>query len=490
MVTALSHGRGVFRILSFTLIALLFALLSLELRLRTVRSLPQNSVPHSVPKQTLRVLAVGDSITKGLPQEGDYTKELSSLLNASGLCAPIEVINAGVPGIETFELAKQIDELLETYQPAAVITMVGGNDQNQIIDTNWVTFLHRAWRSLRAARFLILQGKKIIQTIEPPPTTPNTLAPVIDFDTIFNRLYKTGEDNQHYTQAFGAHLRREKRYLQALSFHKKMLHRFPHHNAAMLEIGFVLEEQGKFPDAAKAFNRAIEISEAGLSGPYTWGYFALGQLFEKYFKDSEKAEEAYLKALNRLPRWHFSYMFLSDFYRRKGDKRKQEKILLLSLLNSPGNPRLLSELVYFYERNGNEEKSRKYAALTQEAFRKTSATPATLWHYSRLKETIQSKGLLMVVLSYPLQSPTALRDALGEDPMIIYIDNRQRFSEALSRTQYNELFLDYFGGNFGHITKKAAKILAENIAESLLPRIQSSCPKVNTQAQGSSNLAN
>jgi hypothetical protein len=54
---------------------------------------------------------------------------------------------------------------------------------------------------------------------------------------------------------------------------------------------------------------------------------------------------------------------------------------------------------------------------------------------------------------------------------IIFVDNEKVFKEALKNAKYEDYFRDMFGGNFGHCTPKGNKLLAENIANTILKEV-------------------
>lgn len=78
----------------------------------------------------LRILALGDSNTYGLylPAEDSYPAQLEKLWNLQHPNQPIEVINLGYPGTNSFRLRANLPELLNTFQPDLVLMMIGFND--------------------------------------------------------------------------------------------------------------------------------------------------------------------------------------------------------------------------------------------------------------------------------------------------------------------------------------------------------------------------
>lgn len=79
---------------------------------------------------TLRVLAVGDSHTYGLylSAEESYPSQLQHLWNSSNQKRQLEIINVGFPGTNSSSVLSNMDKLLTTFKPDAVVLLVGIND--------------------------------------------------------------------------------------------------------------------------------------------------------------------------------------------------------------------------------------------------------------------------------------------------------------------------------------------------------------------------
>jgi len=78
-----------------------------------------------------RVLCLGDSVTYGiwLDDRGQsFPAQLERLWNASGDRRPIEVFNLGYPGTNSSQTRRDLPRMLSTFQPDAVVVMVGAND--------------------------------------------------------------------------------------------------------------------------------------------------------------------------------------------------------------------------------------------------------------------------------------------------------------------------------------------------------------------------
>jgi len=51
---------------------------------------------------------------------------------------------------------------------------------------------------------------------------------------------------------------------------------------------------------------------------------------------------------------------------------------------------------------------------------------------------------------------------------IIFVDNEMTFKNALKQSRCDEYFADMFAGDFGHCTPRGNRLLAKNIADSIL----------------------
>ncbi len=74
----------------------------------------------------------------------------------------------------------------------------------------------------------------------------------------------------------------------------------------------------------------------------------------------------------------------------------------------------------------------------------------------------------MVCAQYPMRSIWPLKKIFEEDNNVIFVDNEGIFREALDKASYKDYFRDMFGGDFGHCTEKGNRLLAQNIADTVL----------------------
>ena len=82
-----------------------------------------------------KVLAIGDSITRGYGADGrGYPEQLQDLLRVSPGRAAVQVLNMGVDGERSDGLLARIDAAIAANAPAVVLITTGGNDLLRRVD--------------------------------------------------------------------------------------------------------------------------------------------------------------------------------------------------------------------------------------------------------------------------------------------------------------------------------------------------------------------
>lgn len=108
-------------------------LLFLALLLGACGGDPPSGTCHIGPEG--RVLAIGDSITRGYGADGrGYPEQLQDLLRVSPGRAAVQVLNMGVDGERSDGLLARIDAAIAANAPAVVLITTGGNDLLRRVD--------------------------------------------------------------------------------------------------------------------------------------------------------------------------------------------------------------------------------------------------------------------------------------------------------------------------------------------------------------------
>jgi lysophospholipase L1-like esterase len=98
-------------------------------------------MPTGWSTEHTRVLALGDSNTFGiyLNEDESYPSQLEALWNARHPDNPIEVLNLGYPGTNSYRAADTLEDIINTFKPDIVLLTIGVNDKftaSEFVETN------------------------------------------------------------------------------------------------------------------------------------------------------------------------------------------------------------------------------------------------------------------------------------------------------------------------------------------------------------------
>ena len=105
---------------------------------------------NEMAEGAIRILCVGDSHTFGLPlpEEESYPAQLAEALARRHPGIEIEVINLGIPSLNSAFVANRLEEQMHQIQPQLVIVWVGINNLWNVVETG-VRSPGDAWWSVR-----------------------------------------------------------------------------------------------------------------------------------------------------------------------------------------------------------------------------------------------------------------------------------------------------------------------------------------------------
>ena len=171
-----------------------------------------------------------------------------------------------------------------------------------------------------------------------------------------------------------------------------------------------------------------------------------------------------------------AYIGLGLGYQARGkfpqaeDAFKKAIDLFKKAIDCPENDRAYGAISVLYEEIGKPELAKEYAKKV-DRFRLEYYNFITVNNYRKLKEILTKRGIKLVCVQYPMRSTDPLKKIFGKDEGVIFVDNKTIFKEMVKRSGLKEVFLDMFGGDFGHCTQKGNKLLATNIADVILKEV-------------------
>lgn len=263
----------------------------------------------------------------------------------------------------------------------------------------------------------------------------------------------------------------------------------PANRLAYLDFGKMYRETMDYEKAAIMYSAAAK-SDQERKIPYV----AIEQ--RNLVKDEDdKKILMYEAAVEAEPKNSWAYHELAKLYRWKGDRHKLEKLYEKGIRENTGNPWMYLQLGMLYVENGLHEKAEAVIAKAREAIgdtpemagalsvyylqrgekaleaktRKLSYLPMeSTRNYQNLRDRVMERGIKLVCMQYPMREVATLKNTLGTGRGIIFVENRENFKQALGTMKLNDVFIDMFGGDFGHCTDVGNKLIASNLAGTIL----------------------
>jgi len=258
-------------------------------------------------------------------------------------------------------------------------------------------------------------------------------------------------------------------------------------------------ELGNMYCRAQKYDQAVDFYQKGLRAAPAQSqvYLALGDFYGDR-GDYEQAERMYKIYADRNPEDYRVYMELGGLYRKKGKFDAAAKMDEIAIGVCPRNAQLCVKLGGFYHLRGDHGKAkavveRGYSligdrpalrgamvlasflegqkSLAERYRRKSYLRLEIAQNYRRLRDMVLASGAELVCMQYPMRDIGPLKEVLGNDRRIHYVENRKNFEEALRKYSYSEVFKDAFAGDFGHCTDMGNGMIAKNLANVILREV-------------------
>ena len=430
-----------------------------------------------------RILCLGESTTFS-GGEYSYPSQLEEILNKKVKGLKFTVINKGIPATNTRYIVEHLSDYLTRYQPNIVVTMMGINDEGahmayqDIHLPEWLSFLKTSQIFKLFSLITFNVKTKLIQLGLLSKESVNYRDP--DQLEIYDKLVPTGYPLQDYLREdqvesvsvsdlenevfyikMGWINRYKGKYSQARHCFEQALKLNPRSDEALVGLGWLYRDKRNLLLARGYYRRAIEANPQN-----AMAYVCLGWSYRKQNEFNE-AEAIFKKALELDPNNLSANFELGWLYRAQGKFPEAEAVLKKALKTNPQESIICGALASLYQDSRRYQEADSYYRRYSE-YRKKSVNMLISYNYWKLKKILDSKGIWLVAVQYPVRSLVELKNMLPEGKRIIFVDNEASFQEAIKKEGYSEYFTDMFGGVFGHCTPKGNRLLAENIANGII----------------------
>lgn len=468
--------RGIHGLIFFSA-AFLMGLLTLELLLRfwgfaVIYGNRDNQVTTS---NDFVVLTLGESTTAGNNPD-TWPRQLEKILQQTYPDRSIHVVNQAVPGTNTSVIAGNLEKQIARFHPDVIVSMIGINDSRvESFRTSPADVNEHAgvFLSLQFFRRVLGGAKSLFAYMWDM---------YVDHDP--HVLSQKGEQ----LRIFGQYGQAEKYFLRCISVdptnaghyvHLALLYRDVSRNLEAERMLLkakevsptsegVYTELGNFYRDNSQTDLAEEMYEIALQlNPEYWlAYSEYGTLKSWFLHDDEKASTLYRSAIQYNPKFLTPYFELAEIYRKRNRLDVAVGLFEKVLEIDSGNANARASLAVI-EQN-NRASSISGVLSTGVSPISDDLHPMTKHNYRRIIDMAGKYLIPVLAVQYPLQPALPLRALFAKDiqerpTSIFVIENQKNFQDALRRMSYQDLFTDYFGGNFGHATREGNKLIAQQV---------------------------
>lgn len=251
-----------------------------------------------------------------------------------------------------------------------------------------------------------------------------------------------------------------RRYAESRKMFEKALELDPHNEMSLIGLGICYQEEGLSVEAEKMFNKTLELKEPLEEE----AYYQAGDYY-KSKGDYFHAEEIFKKAIAYFPKQEHSYEALIECYLDRKDFCSAERLLKKLLELNPENEWALRCMGALFFDKGSYKKAEEYYGAARKLVNKPRQ--GIRRSYQFIKREVLKRHIPLVCVQYPVRKVERLKKLIGSGEKIIFVDNETVFKDLLKMGSFDDYFVDYFAGNFGHFNSRSNRIVAEQIAQSI-----------------------
>ena len=282
-------------------------------------------------------------------------------------------------------------------------------------------------------------------------------------DELYRKAIEFNPNNSVAYLKLGNSYCEQGKFSEAEGLYKKAIELNSKNDQAYVGLGKAYNDQRKFLEAEKSFKKAMELNPQN-----DWAHIRLGRLFYQGQGKFLEAEKSFEKAIEVNHKNEWAYFELGKFYQSQKKFPEAEKSFKKAIEVNPRSDWAYGALVVLSIEMGNSELASEYGEKVKK-LRASYYNPTTIGNYCKLKAILEKRGITYVCVQYPMRSLEPLRKIFVTNAKgIIFVGNEKLFKVALKKASYQEYFRDRFRSDFGHCTEKGNRLLAKNIADTIL----------------------
>jgi tetratricopeptide (TPR) repeat protein len=161
---------------------------------------------------------------------------------------------------------------------------------------------------------------------------------------------------------------------------------------------------------------------------------------------------------------------LAWLYREQGKYAQAEELFRKAIEVNPENYLIYRGLAVLYEEKGEYKIAEEYYKKAGRTGYESSILE-NRQYYLKFKDILDKRGVKLICAQSPMRRVELLKELFKGQKDIIFVDNEKIFKAAVKKTSYAEYFYDAVGGDYGHCTLKGNRLLAENIANTIIKEV-------------------
>ncbi|MEA5000256.1 MAG: hypothetical protein VB017_00045 [Endomicrobiaceae bacterium] len=425
---------------------ILFALVSLEILLQT-SSFVISVVNHVNNSKTLKflrdkeqvtILCVGESTTFA-----QYPKQLVDYLNEH-IKKDFVVIDCGVPGTNVENITARIDSQIKTYNPDIVISMMGANDA-----TLQEKQIYKKYPFKTVELFMLI--KRHIESLAA------------------EKLY-ADEQNIDYSMMVDSYFNSGEKPVKLI----KILEKNPKDIKALEGLISIYRTRKDYANVEKYADMFLT------THPYTNNMFVYFMLTDVYIQQ-KKYESAYNFILSIIMNDNITNEQKNEYFSKIVESyisfaTTQQLVEYYNLLvNKKMQTAILNDLYKYLKKNNVEVSYYDYVNRYDKIRNIPNfETEEIKQSYLLFAQKVTDKDVIYICMGYPTVSIEKFRNFFRDTKLrdkIIFVSNEENFKKKLESLPYYDLFVDNFGGTFGHCTALGNKLIAETVGKKIVDMV-------------------
>lgn len=429
------------------------ALISLEILLQTtsfiilrINKLTINkTIKLAKNKNAITILCIGESTTYA-----QYPKLLSAYLNSETSLKGTEpksfiVIDGGVPGTTIKNILNNIDADIEKYKPDIVISMMGIND-SYMRDS----IIYNKKYNLKILELLRLIKKHIFALSD------NLYAEnvYVDIENLTIEYVKSGKEPVLL---------------------EKMLNNKGYHSEILRALVYLYRAMPNLPKAEKYADLYMQ---KYLVNPDTFVPFALTDIYiqQKKYKAAKDLVFKIITDKNSTESFIDDYLckVIESYIKFMPSDKTIE--LYNMLTENKVQTKIMDDLYAYLKKYNPDIKKYEYRNKFKNLILVPYFNTVELKEgYLMFAEKIIKKNIIYICMGYPTMPIEKFKDFFKNskyENKIIFVSNEYNFKEKLKISPFFDLFVDNFGGTFGHCTNAGNRLIAENAGNAILKLVE------------------